>query len=234
MELQSLRWQSALLEGIGVLVGILIAFGIDAAWDTRGDREREAVYLEALQAEIATNRARFEDHREFLRWTLQEDEKALRTVVFAEGPVTSDVILAMSETLPGSFLVLPERAALSDILSSGGISFVEDPGLRRLISRYADALDQQVAAQENLVGLWRGRMSAYFEAHGSLYDMAESRDWVTGGLGDFDFDVEAFEGNREFGNLVVHRSILAGLAVDATDELLGVIDELSAALDEAV
>ena len=215
-------------------MGILLAFGIDAAWDARGDREREAVYLAALQAEVTTNRERFEDHLGYLRAILRADERALQNIVFAEGPVTSDEVLAVLLRLPGSFLELPERAALSDILSSGGIAFIQDPALRRLIASYADALDRQVAAQATMVELWRGRISEYFEAHGSVYDIAEGNGWVTGGLGDFDFDIEAFVGSREFGNLVAHRSILAGLAVDETEELLGTMDELSKALEEAL
>jgi hypothetical protein len=67
--------------------------------------------------------------------------------------------------------VLPERAALSDMLSSGGITYMDDPSVRRLISQYADKVDRQVAAQGDLVGQWRGPTVQYYQDHASLYDM---------------------------------------------------------------
>lgn len=238
MDLTSLRWRSALLEGVGVLTGILIAFGIDAAWDMRQDRAREAGYLEALSAELGTNRDRFEEYQRRLQGSLDGDEYALREVVFAEGAVTPDDLLEMSRRSSGSFIVLPERAALADILSSGGVAYIEEAGIRRLIARYADLLDRQLVGQENLVDFWRGRMAMYYEGHSSLYDMIGGVSWYEGGLpsglGGFDGDVEAFAANREFANLLVHRSILIGLARSATDDLLDVMAELSNALAEAV
>lgn len=234
----SSKWRGPILEGLGVLTGILIAFGIDAAWDARQDRVREMGYLEALRSELATNRDRFEDYKESLQRESDGDEYALREVVFAAGPVSPADLREMSYRSAGSFLALPERAALSDILSSGGISFVQDAAIRRLIARYADMLDQQIAAQESLVGFWRGRMAMYYEAHSSLYDLIGGVTWYGDGLptdlGSFDGDVDAFAGNREFANLLVHRSILIGLARSATDELLGAMTDLSDALESAV
>lgn len=238
MGIQSLRWRSALLEGLGVLAGILLAFAIDAAWDDRQERLRESGYLEALQAELATNRERFQEYKVLLQLSRDGDAYALENVVFAEAGVTRSDIVEMTQRSAGSFLTLPERAALADILSSGGIAFIEDPAVRRLISRYSDVLDQQMATQRDLIELWRGRMAAYYETHASLYDMVGGVEWYGGGLpldlGSFEVDVDAFVDNREFANLLVHRSILIRLAAEATDRVLDVSAMLSATLDGAV
>jgi hypothetical protein len=81
-------------------------------------------------------------------------------------------------------------------------------------------------------------MTEYYTAHSSLYDMIGGVSWYSGGLpldlGSFDGDLDGFVGNREFANLLVHRSILLGLARDATDNLLAVMSELSAALGKTV
>ena len=49
-----------LLEGLTIVLSILLAFAIEAWWDTNRDRETEARLVDALQAELSTNRDRLE------------------------------------------------------------------------------------------------------------------------------------------------------------------------------
>jgi hypothetical protein len=221
-------------------MGILIAFGIDAAWDERQDGEREATYLSALSAELSENEQIFEGYLGKLESELAGDGEAIQTLVFANRSVTSAEILDWTTRSQASFIRLPERAALDDILSSGGIAFVDDPETRRLISKYAQRLERQLLAQEDLVSHWSDRMSKYFEVHASMYDMVGVVDWYPQDSllptreGSFDFDVEAFVGSREFANLLVHRSIRIMTARTTTNELLGVLRELGDRLEGAV
>lgn len=225
---------TALIEAGSVLAGVLIAFWIDAAWDNRRDRGRERGYLQALAAELATNRDRFGRYQELLDGQIRTNDHALRTIVFAQGPVPPDMVREWLRTTAALFLELPEQAALSDILSSGGISFIEDPAVRRLISRYADALDRQRAYQENITAQWTASFVPYSTRHASLYDMVVGVPWndgtVAAGLGSFDDDAEAFVGNREFANLLVHRSLLIAMSRSATGQLLDVMEALASRL----
>jgi hypothetical protein len=229
---------TAVIEAASVLTGVLMAFWIDAAWDNRKDRRRERGYLQALVAELATNRDRFSRYRELLDGQIQTNDRALRTIVFAEGPVPPELVRNWLRTTAALFLELPEQAALSDILSSGGISFIEDPAVRRLISRYSDALDRQRAFQDNITAQWNAGFVPYSTAHASLYDMAVGVPWndgaIAAGLGSFDDDAHAFVGNRQFANLLVHRSLLIAMSKNATEQLLDVMHDLSASLGEAV
>jgi hypothetical protein len=70
------------IEAVAVVASILLAFGIDATWDTRKERAAERVAIEALQAEmgvnlaalaetIRLNRDAWSDVGEFLRMTPQ-------------------------------------------------------------------------------------------------------------------------------------------------------------------
>jgi hypothetical protein len=122
---------TAIIEATSVLAGVLMAFWIDAAWDNRRDRIRERGYLQALAAELATNRDRFGRYRELLIGQIETNDHALRTIVFPEGPVPSELVRDWLRTTAALFLEVPEQAALSDILSSGGISFIEDSAVRR-------------------------------------------------------------------------------------------------------
>jgi hypothetical protein len=49
-----------LLEGLTIVLSILLAFAIEAWWDTNRDRKTEARLVNALQAELSTNRDRLE------------------------------------------------------------------------------------------------------------------------------------------------------------------------------
>ena len=40
------------LQGVGVVISILIAFGIDAWWDSRAEHRLEAEYVSSLRSEI--------------------------------------------------------------------------------------------------------------------------------------------------------------------------------------
>ena len=228
---------NALVEAGSVVAGVLIAFSIDAAWDNRRDRGRERGYLSALAAEIATNRARFSAYRAQLEVQLQTNDRALRDIVFAHGTLAPEGVRQWLQSTGALYLELPEQAALSDILSSGGVSFIEDPGVRRLISRYSDALQRQRALQDNITMQWNAQFIPYTTRHTSLYDMVDgvpwNDGWVATALGTFDDDAHAFVGNREFANLVVHRSILIAMARQGTDDLLAVMDELSERLGVA-
>lgn len=226
---------TALIEATSVLAGVLMAFWIDATWDNRRDRDRERGYLQALVAELATNRDRFSRYRELLDGQIETNDHALRAIVFAESPVAPDLVRDWLRTTAALFLELPEQAALSDILSSGGISFIVDPAVRRLISKYSDALDRQRAFQDNITAQWNASFVPYSTKHASLYDMVVGVPWndgtVASDLGSFDDDVDAFVGNREFANLLVHRSLLIAMAKNATGQLLDVMQELSTRLD---
>lgn len=56
-ESKTIRWQRVLLESIVIVGSILLAFGIDAAWDRLQEREDEAEFLAALTRDMRANQA---------------------------------------------------------------------------------------------------------------------------------------------------------------------------------
>ena len=57
-------WLRVFVEGVVIVGSILLAFGIDAWWEGRQEREREATYLSALVAEVERNRVIFGKRRD--------------------------------------------------------------------------------------------------------------------------------------------------------------------------
>jgi len=229
------RWRSAAIQGFGVLAGILLAFAIDAGWDERGDREREAVYLAALVDELEVNTAIFERFAVYLREEAEENTRGIVDVVSAEGQVTDTEINEMVYDVGPVRARVPERAALIDLMTSGGIAYIREPSVRRMIAEYSQALDFYDEAMVTLDDLWDGSLYEYMEAHASLVDMLE-------GSGippypdarSFAPDREAFVGNRQFANLLVARGLRIRWASDSVAGLLESMASLRNALRPAV
>jgi hypothetical protein len=229
------RWRSAAIQGFGVLAGILLAFSIDAAWDERGEREREVLYLAALAAELEVNTAIFEDFAEFLRGENADNTRGIVDIVSAEGPVTEAEINEMVYDVGPVRARVPERAALVDLMTSGGIAYIRDPSVRRMIAEYSQALDFYDEAMVSLDDLWDGSLYGYMEVHASLLDMLEGSGIPPyADAMSFSPDRQAFVGNRQFANLLVARGLRIGRASDSVARMLESMASLRNALRPAV
>lgn len=59
------RARSLIAESLTIVFSILLAFAIDAAWDSRREREEELRFLTAIDPEITRNLERMEGVRTF-------------------------------------------------------------------------------------------------------------------------------------------------------------------------
>jgi len=59
-------WRGALGELVIVIVGVIIALGVDSWWSDRQDRVAEKGHLEALQSEFTENLGTINRNMEFL------------------------------------------------------------------------------------------------------------------------------------------------------------------------
>ena len=94
-KLSQLDWRSALLDGIAVLLGILLAFSIDAWWGLRGQREEARSYLAAIETELVSNREALIEELEIIRSWVAESEGFLNDVVGPDASPTYDQIREM-------------------------------------------------------------------------------------------------------------------------------------------
>jgi hypothetical protein len=83
MRMSEPRGRGLVVESITIVFSILLAFAIDAAWDSRREREEEVRSLSAIDAEIAQNLERLESARIF-RNAKHEIERQLATLGRAE------------------------------------------------------------------------------------------------------------------------------------------------------
>jgi hypothetical protein len=230
---EGMRWRASFIQGLGVAMGILLAFGLDALWEERGERTREAAYLTALSGELAANRRIFQDYLELLRGESDATNEAL-DIVFSLTPVAPDSINRAMWGLGPVDTQRPDQAALSDLLSSGGLALIEDPSVRRLVARYAYLLDQHLETQQILADFWNVSLRVYSSAHGSLVDMLPD-DQLTDRMkrGVFEPDMDAFVANRTYANLLVERLLVLEPVELWSVRLLDAIDDLEESLPPA-
>ncbi|MDX1388128.1 MAG: hypothetical protein R3344_03010 [Acidobacteriota bacterium] len=227
------RWRSALLEGIAVLLGILLAFAIDAAWDTHQGRQRVQAYLASLRSELEANRSLIESNLEFLQDEIAETRAYLVDVVAdPRGPVSQDSIRGMVAAM-GPLRNTPLQRAAFDDLASGELQSIEDGEIRRLILEYGRAMDFDAVRQQTAQNWFDTRAQPYDEAEADLVGMSAIYHEGWAGRTDvrFEIDPAAFVRNRRYGNLLAARVFRMSDLVYARTSLLDRLVELYQALD---
>ena len=229
---KDIPWRRLTAEAIAIVVSILIAFAIDAAWETRQESQRLTSSLGSLAEELDGNRRRLEVDLERLRSHLREIEEF---VVLVSGPSDS-VSPEQLRTMWGKLIPLRQfpvqQAAFKD-LTSGGLSLISDGPTRRLILEYGQAIEHHESRQRIAEQWFDSRANPYDELHGDLVGMrtdADGESWAGRTDLRFDFDPDAFVGNRRYANLLAARLYRASSVLDAREDLLQVMTDLERAL----
>jgi hypothetical protein len=235
--LRGVDLRRAALEGLAVLVGILTAFGIDAWWDVRSEAQEAAAYQAALLDEVKANRALLARivERE-TRFEVGIMTGYLEQVVYAQGSVSDSTILRMFFDIGPGGATQYRRAALSDVLSSGGLAAIDDGEVRRAITEYELALAVERARQEQVDDTWWGRVVPYAADHLGVEDIFPD-DFVRDYLGSpqmigkrFAVDTEAFVGNRQWANRLTELIFVSRELARERADLAAAMDQLIGAL----
>ena len=224
-------WRHPLLEGLAVLVGILIAFGIDAWWQERSERVTEQAYLEALNSELQDARAFFTAHSGELSADVALAWKVLEALNSADhAGLSDDSLNALALELGPLSIRSPPRAALDDLISSGGTALVRNAAVRRAIASYERSLSSDERTQESMVELWLTHLAPYRYDHATInYDDIPGvpvRDVSA------EVDRTAYIGNRTYANLLMARILRVVDVQESHRESLEELDRVLALLDQ--
>ena len=149
-----------LRDVVGVTLGVLLAFGIDAGWDEWQERGATREMLAAVQAELVTNRDRLLRTLDRADRKVEVGGRLLHLIGSQADSAAIDEIL----TLAGEFWV-PFRTdlatgAMTTLVSSGGLAQVPDPELRLALGSWG----QVVAMLSRVEGNTNGVLTEYQEA----------------------------------------------------------------------
>ncbi|MBT8461588.1 MAG: hypothetical protein KJO44_03625, partial [Gemmatimonadetes bacterium] len=202
------RWAGLVLEGLAVLVGVLLAFGVESYGIQRQDRAAEAAYLAALELELGVNAEIVDDGLATTEERIEEASRYLLEVVHApdEGRVGATEVNQMLRDVAPFRVTSYQRGALDDLLASGGLELVRSEDTRRAILVYSRVLEQEGIRQQAALEFWERQMSPYYYEHASFYDFLG---WAERGgrpLPDA-LDIGAFAGARAYSNLLIERRV---------------------------
>ena len=174
-------WRASVLQGLAVLLGILVAFGIDASWSSRGERQAASASLRSLLSEVVENRTRLEDRVAFLSRSATVAEAYLVAMASAPtGSVSQDSLRTMFDAL-GPLRVNPPLRAAFDDLVSGGLRSIENAQVRRQILAYGQAMDQDMEGQRVLQAWYQTTQQPYTQVEGDIAGMRSLNPGWSGG-----------------------------------------------------
>ena len=140
-----------LVEAVVIVGSILLAFGIDAAWEARQDARAADDLLQALSVEFDGARAELLRHRN--RWAEVVDATERLIVAQSTGaepePAVMDTLLYRFLT-PTTFDA--QDRALAGAAASGGLALIRDQELRNMLAAWpvyvAEVRDNELAGRE--------------------------------------------------------------------------------------
>ncbi len=220
--------RGAVAEGLAVLIGILLAFAIDAAWEERGQRATERELLTAVQNELVDARSGFAENKARLEQVSRRGTEVLRALgTPTPGSISDDSVIVLSRGVSPPPMYYPPRAALDDLTGSGGIALVQSDSVRRAIAAYGRTLSHDLQRQELLLELWRVELAPYLYNHSTV----APGDGVLVGADDLpprpsSVDRSAYLGNRTYLNLVSAQSLRIRDVGNTHDRAIDAIDRV--------
>ncbi len=163
-----LRWFAA--EILVVVVGVLIAFQINAWGQERADRAREQAYLRQLAADLRQTEEIVAETNAELAPREQAAGNFLRAFRMPIRP-TRDALNRWRREASWLQVAMPVRGTVDGLIATGDLALIRNDALRSAISSYAAAMTATTQAQMEFANRQR---DARADLNASM-DMADAR-----------------------------------------------------------
>jgi hypothetical protein len=176
---EKIPWTRIAAEAIAIVASILLAFWIDAWWETRAERALEREYLSALSVEFEATREEVTDQIEFSSRVIQLVDEVL---YIAAQPDDEAIPGTFSQTLGDVYGIRrpnPVTSIYQDMVSSGNILLVDDQELRTLMASLMSTLDEIAFHSNAIVEIYWMNHAPFVDRHLVVSDFG----WFTGPAG---------------------------------------------------
>jgi hypothetical protein len=132
-------------EFVVIVIGVLVALAVDAAWEARQERAMELELVDAVSTELSSNIALLDQTLASAARAHDNLERARR--ISEQGMVADSgavFVIALLNSTSFSPLPIVSRAAVRDLVSTGRLRVVRSPELRRAILTYDARLDARL------------------------------------------------------------------------------------------
>lgn len=171
-------WARLLVEAVAIVLSILLAFAIDAAWEDRQERRFERETLQALLDEYQDHKEVLVAHRQGhleIRRAVAGLSAACRGEAFEPGDTLVDLAMFAMRVPATADLKGGTRDAL---LSSGRLSALSNRLLRFQLAEWQSVVDELADDQRHGVRLVFDLILPYLTRHGvpiTIYEGPENR-----------------------------------------------------------
>ncbi len=228
---ESIPWRRILVEALAIVLSILLAFAIDAGWDSMKERERESIVLQGVLADFQRTRPDLVERLATAR-RLRHNSVLLRDLLAeAAGQgriaVPDTVILSVI----GAPTFQPATNTLDAALASGEIDLIRDDEIRRELAQWRTTLSDTFESEQEVRRIGTDRLEPMLSrdvALGPYYDIAVS--WDAG-------VVEAFGQARitptlELSGAVASRAFYQDFAAQGLADLLTILERVEFLIED--
>lgn len=158
----NLDYHYAFVQVILMVTSILIAFWVDTWWQGKQDIKKEDAYLSALESELEENRAKYNAHLQVLNDDIKTTNAFLSLLQENQtGDIPPDSLQKYLWPLITVETLSPTRAALDDLVNSGGMQYIRSDILRRQIATYKQSFEFDFDKQQMTAELWSKTLSVF-------------------------------------------------------------------------
>ena len=231
-------WKRLFVEGAAIVASILLAFAIDAWWETQVERQSEREILLALLDDFEKSKANIIDWRNFHLAVKESNTRLL------EATTSSNVTLSNQE-IDGLLNDLswwdPEQhfttGALNSAIYGAELSVIEDDSLRRLLADWPSQIEYVANVQNQDYMFFLNVWSPFLRENGYLLQLAAYNSSMPGRPDTIsmvtNLQIETYRSHStmiasdEFQNTLVQKS---GIQFD----ILYAFDEVEVLLDQTI
>jgi hypothetical protein len=145
LSLRDLRFGHVLLELMLLIAGILIALAVNGWIEERREARTEHLYLERLARDLDQDLAVIEEFAEFERRQTDDAVLAYKPLCGGQAGASKDDVARALDHLTTRRTVRLVRATYADLVATGNLGLIKDPGLRDRIVKLYEANERWTA-----------------------------------------------------------------------------------------
>lgn len=167
-----ISWRRVLIEAVAIIASILIAFSLDAWWDTRSERTPERALLTALAEDFEAAAASFNATKASHLAELQASEEIIGYGESGEIPLADHARIDTLISRQFSRRMFdPPMGTVQSILGSGRIDLISNPELVTELTRWLTAVAALQRSEEDSRDHFYDHVFPYLSSRLDLEDL---------------------------------------------------------------
>lgn len=154
-------------EIILVVIGILIALGINNLNQERINKNTEQIYLHGLEEEFKTSKLKLEELIQVNQGNIDGAKSILKYIADPNNsPAEKEFSQLLYQSFSSDIAFNPNNSLLNEMINSGNLKILSNSDLRRLLTNWISTLED-IKRQENELDIQREHVLNEFRSEGN-------------------------------------------------------------------